>query len=224
MEDVLDLYSEAYDPERPVVCFDEKSLQLLADIRTPLPVAPGEPARQDYEYARQGTANLFISVQPLAGWRQVTVTEQRTKVDFAIEMQRLVDVQFPQARCIRVVMDNLNTHRPASLYEAFGPEEANRLRHRLEFHYTPKHASWLNMAEIEISAFSRQCLRRRLPDRVALEQQSASWQTARNQDHALIRWTFTTANARTKLSRLYPRAGRGFHRVVHDQSIIFCKP
>ncbi len=205
MEDVLDLYAEPYDPERPVVCFDEKSLQLLADTRPPLPVAPGEPVRQDYEYKQQGTANIFISVQPMAGWRQVTVTGQRTKVDFAQEMQRLVDVQFPQAQCIRVVMDNLNTHKPASPYEAFAPEEANRLRHRLEFHYTPKHASWLNMAEIEISAFSRQCLRRRIPDRTSLEQQTASWQTARNQDKALIRWHLASGDARTKLSRLYPK-------------------
>lgn len=205
MEDVLDLYGEAYDPERPVVCFDEKSLQLLAETRPPLPVAPGEPARHDYEYQRQGTANIFISVEPLAGWRQVTVTEQRTKVDFAIEMQQLVDVHFPEAKCIRVVLDNLNTHKPASLYDAFAPAEANRIRHRLELHYTPKHASWLNMAEIEISALSRQCLHRRLADKDTLKKETAAWQTQRNQDRALIQWHFTASDARTKLSRLYPQ-------------------
>lgn len=205
MEDVLDLYAEAYDPDRPVVCFDEKSLQLLAETRPPLPVAPGEPARHDYEYQRQGTANIFISVEPLAGWRQVTVTEQRTKVDFAIEMQQLVDVHFPEAKCIRVVLDNLNTHKPASLYDAFAPAEANRIRHRLELHYTPKHASWLNMAEIEISALSRQCLHRRLADKDTLKKETAAWQTQRNQDRALIQWHFTASDARTKLSRLYPQ-------------------
>jgi hypothetical protein len=205
MEDVLDLYAEPYDAERPVVNFDEKSLQLVAETRPPLPAASGEPARHDYEYKRQGTANIFISVEPLAGWRQVTVTEQRTKVDFATEMKQLVDVHYPHARCIRVVLDNLNTHRPASLYDAFAPEEANRIKHRLEFHYTPKHASWLNMAEIEISALSRQCLQRRIPDREALGKETAAWQTRRNQDHALIKWHFTTSNARTKLSRLYPK-------------------
>jgi len=206
MEDVLDLYAEPYDPERPVVCFDEKSLQLLAETRSALPVAPAKPARFDYEYKRQGTANIFISVEPLAGWRQVTVTEQRTKLDFATEMKQLVDVHYPKAKCIRVVLDNLNTHRPASLYGAFAPGEANRLRHRLEFHYTPKHASWLNMAEIEISVLSRQCLQRRIPDRRALEKQTAAWQTLRNQEHARIHWYFTVGNARAKLSRLYPKA------------------
>lgn len=205
MEDVLDLYAESYDPERPVVCFDEKSLQLLAETRPAQLVASGEPARQDYEYKRQGTANIFISVEPLAGWRQVSVTEQRTKRDFAAEMQQLVDVHYPHAKCIRVVMDNLNTHKPASLYDAFPPGEAMRIRRRLEFHYTPKHASWLNMAEIEISALSRQCLQRRLPNRAAAERETLAWQTQRNRDHALIHWYFSVADARTKLSRLYPQ-------------------
>ena len=204
MEDVLDLYAEAFDPERPLVCFDEKSVQLLAQTRPPLPVAPGEAARQDYEYKRQGTANVFISVAPLAGWRQVTITEQRTKVDFAHEMRQLVDVHFPQASCIRVVMDNLNTHRSASLYEAFPPAEAFRIRRRLEFHYTPKHASWLNMAEIEISALSRQCLRPRIPDSAALVKETAAWQAQRNQDRTRIQWHFRVADARSKLGRLYP--------------------
>lgn len=204
MEDVLELYAEPYDPERPVVCFDEKSLQLLADTRPPLPVMPGEAAHHDYEYRRQGTANLFVAVEPLAGRRQVRVTAQRTKLDFAREMKQLVDVDYPQAKCIRVVLDNLNTHRPASLYEAFAPEEASRLRHRLEFHHTPNHASWLNMAEIEISALSRQCLKRRLADSAALVTETAAWQTERNRAQVKIHWHFTVSDARSKLARLYP--------------------
>ena len=204
MEDVLELYAEPYDPERPVVCFDEKSLQLLAETRPPLPVAPGEPARQDYEYKRQGTANLFVSVEPLAGRRRVRVTAQRTRLDFANEMKQLVDVDYPEAKCIRVVLDNLNTHGPASLYGAFVPEEASRLRHRLEFHYTPKHASWLNMAEIEISALSRQCLKRRVSDTAALAAETEAWQTERNRKQVMIHWHFTVPDARSKLSRLYP--------------------
>jgi hypothetical protein len=204
MEDVLELYAEPYDPERPVVCFDEKSLQLLAQTRPPLPVAPGEPARHDYEYRRQGTANIFISVEPLAGRRQISVTAQRTKLDFAHEMQQLLDVHYPQAKCIRMVLDNLNTHRPASLYEAFAPEEASRLRRRLEFHYTPKHASWLNMAEIEISALTRQCLHGRIPDEGTLVSETLAWQTERNRAQTQIYWHFTVSDARSKLSRLYP--------------------
>jgi hypothetical protein len=204
MEDVLELYAEPYDPERPVVCFDEKSLQLLAQTRLPLPVARRKPARHDYEYKRQGTANLFVSVEPLAGRRRVHVTAQRTKLDFAKEIKQLVDEDYPQAKCIRVVLDNLNTHRPASLYEAFAPEEASRLRHRLEFHHTPKHASWLNMAEIEISALSRQCLKRRIPDSEDLAMQTAAWQTERNRAQTKIFWQFTVSDARNNLSRLYP--------------------
>ena len=205
MEDVLELYAEAYDPERPVVCFDEKSLQLLADTRPPLPVAPGEPARHDFEYKRAGTANLFIAIEPLAGWRRISVTAQRTRLDFAQEMKKLVDVDYPHAERIRVVLDNLNTHGPASLYEAFAPEEASRLRRRLEFHHTPKHASWLNMAEIEISALSRQCLHRRLPDMGALVAETTAWQTDRNRAQVKIHWHFTVSDARRKLSRLYPQ-------------------
>jgi hypothetical protein len=204
MEDVLELYAEPYDLERPVVCFDEKSLQLLAETRPPLPVVPGEPAHHDYEYKRQGTANLFISVEPLAGRRQVRVTAQRTKRDFAYEMKQLVDVDYPQAKCIRVVLHNLNTHGPASLYEAFAPEEANRLRHRLEFHPTPTHASWLNMAEIEISALTRQCLRRRISDQEVLVAETTAWQTERNRAQVKIHWHFTVSDARSKLARLYP--------------------
>jgi hypothetical protein len=204
MEDVLALYAQPYDPDYPVVCFDEKSLQLLAETQPPSCVGPGEPARHDYEYKRQGTANLFVSVEPLAGRRRVSVTEQRTRLDFAREMKHLVDVDYPRAKCIRVVLDNLNTHEPASLYEAFAPEEASRLRQRLEFHHTPKHASWLNMAEIEISALSRQSLKRRIPDMAALICETTAWQSDRNRAQVKIHWHFSVSDARSKLRRLYP--------------------
>ena len=162
MEDVLDLYEEPHDPQRPVVCFDETSTQLLAETRPPLPPRPGRPLRQDYEYRREGTRNLFLACEPLAGWRQVAVTERRTMQDFARRMRWLVDEAYPEAEVVRVVLDNLNTHRRASLYETFPAEEARRIARRLEFHYTPKHGSWLNMAEIEFSVLSRSCLRQRL--------------------------------------------------------------
>ncbi len=163
MEDVLDLYAEPYDPHRPVVCFDETSTQLLADVREPLPAQPGRPRRQDYEYRRGGTRNIFLACEPLAGWRHVAITERRTMPDFAHQMRWLVDVAYPDAPVVRVVLDNLNTHRMASLYETFPAAEARRMAKRLEFHHTPKHASWLNMAEIEFSALSRSCLKRRNP-------------------------------------------------------------
>jgi hypothetical protein len=203
MEDVLDLYAEPYDPTRPVVCFDEKPVQLVEETRVPRPVAPGRPALFDYEYRRKGTANLFVAVEPLAGWRQVTVTEQRTKQDFAAQMKRLVDVCYPEADRIRVVLDNLNTHRLASLYETYPPQEARRILRRLEFHHTPKHASWLNMAEVELSVLS-QCLDRRIPDRDTLAQQIAAYTTRRNGERATIRWRFTVGDARIKLNHLYP--------------------
>jgi hypothetical protein len=164
MEDLLDLYAEDFDPLRPVVCFDELPYQLVAETCLPLPMQPGKPLRYDYEYRRNGTCNLFMFFQPLAGWRHVEVTEQRTKRDFAYQMKALVDVHFPQAEVIRVVLDNLNTHSPAALYEVFEPQEARRIVRKLEFHYTPKHGSWLNMAEIEISVLDRQCLDRRLAE------------------------------------------------------------
>ena len=179
MEDVLDLYTEPYDPKCPVVCFDEKPLQLLEETRLSRPVAPGQPALVDYEYRRNGTANLFMAVEPLAGWRRVTVTERRTKVDFAAEMKRLVDLDYPDADRIRVVLDNLNTHRPASLYDAFPPQEARRLLRRLEFHYTPKHGSWLNMAEAELSVLSGQCLDRRIADLAILAREVSAWTRGR---------------------------------------------
>jgi hypothetical protein len=204
MEDLLDLYAEPLDPKRPVVCFDESTKQLVAETRVPLPMAPGTPERFDYEYERNGTANLFLSVQPLGGWRHVEVTEQRTKHDFAHQMRALVDVHFRDAETIRLVLDNLNTHTPAALYEAFAPAEARRILKKLEFHYTPVHGSWLNMAELEFSMLSRQCLGRRIPDRDTLATEVTAWATARNEQRATISWQFTAEDARVKLHRLYP--------------------
>jgi hypothetical protein len=204
MEDVLELYEQPYDPKRPVVCFDEKPVQLVAETRLPRPMLPGRPRRYDYEYERRGTANIFMAVEPLAGWRQVTVTERRTKLDFAAQMQQLVDVCYPEAERIRLVMDNLNTHKPASLYEAFPPAEARRLLRRLEFHYTPKHASWLDMAEIELSVLASQCLAHRIPDRDTLAGETAAWQVRRNQDGIPVKWRFTVNDARQRLPHLYP--------------------
>jgi hypothetical protein len=204
MEDVLDLYEEPYDAKHPVVCFDEKPVQLVEETRLPRPVAPGQPALHDYEYRRKGTANIFMTVEPLAGRRHVSVTERRTTLDFAAEMKRLVDVLYPEAWCIRVVLDNLNTHKRASLYEAYPPEEARRILRRLEFHHTPKHASWLNMAEIEIGVLTRQCLDRRIPDQEALGQQTIAWEAGRNAAGATISWRFTVHDARSRLVHLYP--------------------
>ena len=204
MEDLLDLYAVRYDPARPVVCFDEQSKQLVAETRTPLPMAPGHPECFDYEYQRRGTANLFLTVEPLGGWRHVEVTAQRTKHDFAQQMRALVDQHFPDAEVVRIVLDNLNTHTPAALYEAFPAPEARRILRRLELHYTPVHGSWLNMAELELSMLTRQCLGRRIPDRVTLATEIAGWETARNEQRATIHWGFTIDHARTKLKRLYP--------------------
>jgi transposase len=203
MEDVLDLYAEPYDPKHPVVCFDEKPLQLLEETRLARPVAPSRPALVDYEYRRKGTANLFIAVEPLVGWRQVTPTERRTKLDFAGQLKALSE-HYPQAERIRIVLDNLNTHGPACLYEAFPPEEARRLVRRLEFHYTPKHGSWLNMAEAELSVLSKQCLDRRLGDLGQLAQETAAWTASRNRDQVKLHWRFTVPDARRKLRHLYP--------------------
>jgi len=204
MEDVLDLYAEPYDPKRPKVNFDETSKQLLADTRSPLPAQAGQPRRYDYAYEREGTRNLFMFCEPQAGWRHIAVTAQRTKVDFAQQMQWLVDARYPKAEVIRVVLDNLNTHKPASLYEAFAPVEARRLVKKLEFHYTPKHGSWLNMAEIELSILARQCLDRRIPDEATLKQEVHAYQVRRNAKHASIDWQFSVSDARRKLHRLYP--------------------
>ena len=204
MEDVLDLYAEPYDPQRPVVCFDETSTQLLAETRAPMPPRPGLPLRQDYEYRREGTRNLFLVCEPLAGWRQVAVTQRRTMQDFAHQMRWLVDQAYPETPVVRVVMDNLNTHRLASLYETFPAVEARRIAKRLEFHYTPKHGSWLNMAEIEFSVLSRCCLRQRLPDEAALGREVQALVRERNAAQAVIKWRFNTQAARSKLHRLYP--------------------
>ena len=204
MEGVLHLLAEPYDRKRPVVCFDEQSVQLLADTRETLPVGPGQPQRQDHEYRRQGTANIFMMVQPLAGWRHVDTTEQRTTLDFAAQVKQLVEVHYPEARCIRIVLDNLNTHKPASLYAAYAPEEAFRILQRLEFHYTPKHASWLNPAECELSALTGQCLDRRIPDLPTLRQETVAWQEQRNLEQVRIHWRFGIREARIKLHRLYP--------------------
>ena len=204
MEDVLDLYAEPYDPERPVVCFDETSKQLLAEKRSPIPPKPARRERYDYEYQRNGTRNLFMLCEPLAGWRHVAVTERRTMVDFAQQMRWLADEAYPASEKIRVVLDNLNTHKPASLYETFEPKEARRIRKRLEFHYTPKHGSWLNMAEIEFSVLARRVLRPRIADEETLSGEIAALEAERNQAGATIDWRFSTVDARVKLHHLYP--------------------
>lgn len=204
METVLDLYQEPPDPACPLVCFDETSKQLIKETRLPLSIEPGRPERFDSEYARNGVANLFLFLAPQLGWRHVEVTERRTGQDFAQQMKALVEVHFPQAQRVRVVLDNLNTHTPASLYEAFAPAEALRILRKLEFIYTPKHGSWLNMAELEFSVLSRQCLDRRIPDMDALRRETAAWEAARNAAKAGVTWRFTVEDARTKMERLYP--------------------
>lgn len=204
MEDVLDVYTRPYDPRRPQVCLDETSRQLLGDVTAPLPVAPGRPAREDHEYVRGGVCNLFLACEPLRGWRHVIASDRRTRADFAHCIRDLVDRQYPQAERIILVLDNLNTHSPASLYETFPPDEAKRLADKLEIHHTPKHGSWLNMAEIELGVLAGQCLDRRLPDRATLEREVAAWETARNAATTTVDWRFTTADARITLKHLYP--------------------
>ena len=204
MEDVLDVYQRPYDPKRPQVCLDEVSTQLLSDARAALPMEAHRPARQDYEYVRHGVANLFMCFEPLRGRRHVQVRNRRTKLDFAQVIKDLVDIHYPEAERIVLVLDNLNTHTPASLYEAFTPAEAKRLADKLEIHYTPEHGSWLNMAEIELSVLDRQCLDRRIGDTTTLAQQAAAWEAARNAVATGVDWRFTTPDARIKLKRLYP--------------------
>lgn len=206
MEDVLDLYAEPYDPQYPKVCFDETNRQLLAEVRSPLPAQPGRPLRQDYTYKRKDTRNLFLHCEWQTGWRHIEVTARRTMPDFAHQMKWLVDERYPHADKVRVILDNLNTHGPGSLYEAFAPAEARGLVEKLEFHSTPKHGSWLNMAEIELSILQRQCLARRIADEATLVQEVAAWETQRNQAHATIDWRFSITDAREKLKRLYPAA------------------
>ena len=204
MEDLLEVYTWAYNPKWPVVGFDETTKQLVGETREPLAVLPGKPARFDYEYVRNGVANLLMFFEPLSGWRHVKVTERRTKVDFAHAMRELVDVHFPKAEGVVVILDNLNTHTPAALYEAFAPQEARRILSRLEFHYTPKHGSWLNVAELELAILTSQCLCRRIPDAETLQREVSAWETARNERGACTFWRFTTKDARIKLRRLYP--------------------
>jgi hypothetical protein len=205
MEDVLVTYEQPYDANYPKVCLDEKLVTLHADVVDPLPVQPGRPERVDYEYERLGTANLFVMTEPLTGYRHVEVTARRTAEDYARQLQWLADVRYPDAKRICLVQDNLNTHRLANLYLIFPPAEARRLAERFELHYTPTHASWLNMAEIEIGIFERGCLRRRVPGLEVLRQRVAALEAERNADHATIDWRFTTTDARTKLARLYPK-------------------
>ena len=204
MEDVLAVYQRPRDPDRPLVCLDECSKQLLDETREPIPMVQGRVARHDYEYQRNGTANLFMVFAPLEGWRHVKVTDQRTAIDYAHMLKEIADKHFSKAKKIVLVQDNLNTHKPASLYEAFPPEEARRLVERFEWHYTPKHGSWLDMAESELGALSKQCLDRRIPNKKALTIEVAAWVRYRNTHHVKANWQFTPANARVKLKRLYP--------------------
>ena len=204
MEHILDLYQQVYNPKEPVVCLDETSKQLIAETRTPLPMEPGAPLRYDSEYVRRGTVNLFMIFEPLSNWRHVEVTDQRTMVDFAHCLKALVDDFYPDAEVIHVVIDNLNTHKPAALYVAFPAQEAHRIAQRIRFHYTPKHGSWLNMAEIELSVLSRQTLAERIADKETLQQEVQAWEKDRNDSGATVDWRFTTADARIKLKRLYP--------------------
>jgi transposase len=206
MEDVLDLYEEPHDEKQPVVCFDEMPCQLVAEVRAPSPAKPGCPARYyDYEYERRGVANVFAFFEPKGCWRHMEVTERRTGRDFAFQMRRLVDKHYPEAEKVRVVLDNLNTHTGTALYEAFAPKEARRILRRLEFHYTPKHGSWLNQVEIEFSVLSKQCLsERRIPNIERLAQEVWAWECGRNERRATVTWRFTAEDAREKLARLYP--------------------
>jgi transposase len=211
MEDVLDLYAQAPDEKRPVVSFDETPRQLIGEARVPIAAKPGKPARQDYEYVRNGTANVFMFVDAHRPWRHAKVTDRRANRDFAECMRDLVDEHYPNADCIRVVLDNLSTHKPAALYEAFAPDEARRILRRLEFHFTPKHASWLNMVEIEIGVMVAQCLDRRIPDKDTLVSEVAHWERRRNTEEARIQWLFTVERARVKLRRSYPSITHGQH-------------
>ena len=204
MENVLDVYTAPHDPKRPLVCLDETSKQLVEETRAPIPMEPGKPSRHDYEYKRAGVANLFMAFAPLEGRRIVQVTDQRTRIDDAHFLRDLSDIHFSEAEIIRLVQDNLNTHCHASLYEAFEPAEARRLVKRFEWHYTPKHGSWLNMAESELAVLSGQCLDRRIPDKDTLIREVSQWQTKRNALAATANWRFTTEDARVKLKRLYP--------------------
>jgi hypothetical protein len=212
MEDVLEVYARSVDPARPLICFDEGGKELQSEVRPPQPMAPGVAAKADYEYRRHGSANLFLWSAPRLGQRGVTVSAQRTAIDWACAIRALVDEAFPTATRLVLVLDNLNTHTPASLYKAFPPAEAARLRQKLEFHYTPKHGSWLNLAEIELGVLARQCLDRRLPDPATLQTEVGAWAAARNAAQIGVQWHFTTADARIKLRHLYPVVQLDDHR------------
>ncbi len=205
MEDVLEAYALPYDEWIPLICMDEQPCQLLDEKLTPMPMKPGKTAKEDYEYVRCGTCSIFIFTEPLVGWRHVVASERRTKKDWASQIKELLDVHYPSAQRIRLVMDNLNTHAISSLYETFPPDEALRLARRLEIHYTPKHGSWLNIAEIELNAMTKQCLGRRIPDLSSLQIQLSAWEKARNLSQKVVEWHFTTQNARDKLKWLYPK-------------------
>jgi hypothetical protein len=205
MEDVLEVYHMPYDPCYPVVCMDESCKQLVGEVRDPISCKPGQPQRIDDEYVRKGVVEIFMEVEPLAGKRHVAVTEHRTRKDWAQQIKHMLDDRYPEAIKVRLVMDNLNTHSIASLYETFDPQEARRLAKRIDIHYTPKHGSWLNMAEIEFSALKGQCLHRRIPDMVTMQTEIAGWEKSRNNRMRKIDWQFTTADARIKLKRLYPK-------------------
>ena len=205
MEDVLEVYQRPYNPNIPQICRDEQPVQLIQETRTPLPLEPGKPERYDYEYERNGATNLFMFSQPLIGWRRASVREKKTALDWAEEIRVLLEEDFPQSEKIALVCDNLNTHTPASLYKAFEPGHARALVERLEIHFTPKHGSWLNMAEIELSVFTKQCMRPRMPDVTTLTAEAAAWQQKRNTANKTINWQFTTETARIKLRRLYPQ-------------------
>lgn len=204
MENILDLYQRPYDPNKPLICMDETSKQLVKETRSPIAATPGQPARYDYEYERNGVSNIFMFYEPFGGKRYVSITDRHTKKDWAIQIKQLLDVRFPTEEKIVLVVDNLNTHNGSSLYETFSPEEARRLLNRLEIHYTPKHGSWLNIAEIELRVLSGQCLNRRIPDRQILQNEVAAWQNQRNFKQAKVDWRFSTDDARIKLKRLYP--------------------
>ncbi len=205
MENVLEVYVQPYDPDFPKVCMDETNKQLVKEVRAPLTALPGRPQRYDYEYERACTANIFLFTEPLACWRKVTVTERRTRTDWAVQVRDLLEERYAQAQRVTLIMDNLNTHSLASLYEAFEPAEARRLMGRLEIVYTPKHGSWLNIAEIELNALARQCLSRRIGDKATLRRECAAWERERNAKQTGVDWQFTTADARVKLKRLYPQ-------------------
>jgi hypothetical protein len=205
MEDVLDVYHQPFNPQYPVVCMDESSKQLIGEVREPIPVAPGHPVLYDDEYIRNGVAEIFLEVEPLGGKRHVEITERRTKIDWAIFIREMLNTRYPDAKKVIVVMDNLNTHSTSSLYEAFSPNEARRLAERLEIHYTPKHGSWLNIAEIELSVLKGQCLDCRIPEIEIMRKAVCAWECDRNNRQSNINWHFTSADARIKLKRLYPK-------------------